>query len=393
MTRRLRTMCFCAIAALAFVLGGSHSGARADGGPGADYVLGPYDEIQVSVSYHEELNAKLIVMPDGKIGYPAVGELRAAGKTPKQLGADIQASLEKTLNNASVVVSVLSVNSQSIRVVGAVKNQGAFPFRREMKVTDAIALAGGLIARPAQVNARLVKRSGTLVPISVPDLLAEPQGPKNLTLDSDDLLIVDESDPVKNKVFVMGEVARPGPIDLGDEGITLLSLLAAAGNIAPDAALTKCYVQRGQQRIPVNLLPLIAQGKQDEPVAAMKLQAGDVLMIPKIAGRFAVVGQVNRAGLFPLSEERDLTAVDALALAAGGTQNADLSKATLLRLEAGKMQILPLNLDQIVKRHDASKNMVIQKDDVVYVPMRGQRGMTWSDLLVPLSALRWATGT
>jgi len=316
--------------------------------------------------------------------------LKAAGKTPAQLAAEIQAGL-KTLKQATVVVSVISAGSQTVRIVGAVKSPGAYPFRRGAKVLDLIAVAGGLAGRPAQTTARLVRKDGRVVRVDIPEALAKAEGPANVPIEVDDLIVVDTADPASNKVHVMGRVAHPGAVELGDRGLSLLSVLSEAGSPLEDAALTKCYVQRGRERIALNLLPLLAQGKADDPVAGFELQAGDVLFVPAIEGRFAVMGQVKKPGYFPLSELRTVTVLDAVSMAGGQGANADLRKAALVRIENGKPTIQPLDLDKMIKRQELARNLDLKADDVVFVPQRGQRGLTLSDIVAPLSIIRLMT--
>ena len=352
-----------------------------------DYVLGPGDVIEITVRNHEQLNKQLAIMADGKIGYAPVGELRAAGKTPAQLAAEIQAGL-KTLKQATVVVSVISANSQTVRIVGAIKSPGAYPFRRGMRVVDLLAVAGGLSGRPAQSSARLVHKDGKVVQVDIPEAMAKAEGPANVSLAPDDLIVVDMADPARNKVYVMGRVTNPGSVELGDKGASLLSVLAEAGSPLEDAALTKCYVQRDRERIPLNLLPLLVQGKTDDAVTEFQFQAGDILFVPTIEGRFAVMGQVKKPGYYPLSETRTLTVLDAISMAGGQESSADLGKAALVRLENGKPTIVPLDLARMIKRQEIERNLSLQPDDVLFVPQRGQRGLTISDVVAPLSLIR-----
>jgi polysaccharide export outer membrane protein len=355
-----------------------------------DYVLGSGDVIEIAVRNHEALNKQVVIMADGKIGYAPVGEVVAAGKTPAQLAAEIQAGL-KTLKLATVVVSVVSANSQTVRVVGAIKLPGAYPFRRGSKVLDLVAIAGGLAGRPAQSKARLVRKDGRVVQVDVAEAMARAEGPANVAIEADDLIVVDVADPVRNKVYVMGRVTNPGSVELGDKGASLLSVLAEAGNPLEDAALTKCYVQRERERIPLNLLPVLVQGKADDAVTDFQFQAGDILFVPAIEGRFAVMGQVNKPGYFPLSETRTLTVLDAVTIAGGQGSTSDLRKAALVRLEQGKPTIVPIDLDRMIKRQEIEKNIPLKADDVLFVPQRGQRGLTLSDVVAPLSLIRVMT--
>jgi polysaccharide export outer membrane protein len=51
-----------------------------------DHVLGADDVIAVSVWLHPELERTVTINGSGMITYPPLGEIRAAGLTPRQLG-------------------------------------------------------------------------------------------------------------------------------------------------------------------------------------------------------------------------------------------------------------------------------------------------------------------
>jgi len=228
--------------------------------------------------------------------------------------------------------------------------------------------------------------------VDVPEAMAHAEGPANVPLEADDLVVVDMADPVRNKVHIMGRIAKPGSVELGDKGASLLSVLAEAGSPLEDAALTKCYVQRDRERLPLNLLPLLVQGKSDNAVTDFRFQAGDVLFVPAIEGRFAVMGQVSKPGYFPLSETRTLTVLDAISMAGGQSSDSDLRKAALVRMENGKPTIIPVDLARMIKRQEIEKNLALLADDVLFVPRRGQRGLTLTDLVAPLSIIRLMIG-
>jgi polysaccharide biosynthesis/export protein len=108
------------------------------------YPLGPEDSIEVSVWKEPELTKQLIVRPDGKITYPLIGEVQAAGKTVKQLQEDILKRLEKFVTDAHVTVILLKAQNYKIYVTGKVNKPGDFMVGKPVNVMQAISMAGGL---------------------------------------------------------------------------------------------------------------------------------------------------------------------------------------------------------------------------------------------------------
>lgn len=108
------------------------------------YVIGADDSLQVTVWKEPTLSGTVPVRPDGMISLVLVGDLRAAGRTPMQLGVDITERLKKYIQDPVVTVVVLAVNSQKIFLIGEVGHVGPVMLTPGMTPLQAIAAAGGL---------------------------------------------------------------------------------------------------------------------------------------------------------------------------------------------------------------------------------------------------------
>ncbi|HWB33584.1 MAG TPA: polysaccharide biosynthesis/export family protein [Acidobacteriaceae bacterium] len=116
------------------------------GGPAesATYVIGPQDQIQVTVWKEPQLSGSLVVRPDGKISLPLLNDIQAAGYTPTQLSNNIAEQLKKFLTDPVVDVTVVAVNSKRVYMVGEIAHVGPIQIMPGMTVLQAIATAGGL---------------------------------------------------------------------------------------------------------------------------------------------------------------------------------------------------------------------------------------------------------
>src|SRR5207237_5773936 len=54
-----------------------------------EYVIGVADDLEITVWKNGDLSTKASVRPDGTITLPLIGDVRAAGRTPTELKADI----------------------------------------------------------------------------------------------------------------------------------------------------------------------------------------------------------------------------------------------------------------------------------------------------------------
>ena len=349
-----------------------------------DYVLGSDDVVEVNVLNHPELNRTIVILPDGKISFPEVGELKAAGKTPAELGADIRKGLEKVRNNVQVDVLVKEMKSRRVRIVGAVKTQGAIELRRKLKLMDLVALSGGLTNKPQRVKGRL-SRGPETIPLDIMKAIENPASDANIVLEPEDIILLDEVDPLY--VYVAGQVERPGQYEL-DSGTSLMSLLLRAG-IKEDAAISKAHVARGTELVPLpGISEAVRAGKPTEELLRFQLKPGDQVFVPQLEERYSVMGAVYKPGSYPLPETKQVTVLEALTIAGSGIQGqADFGKAGIIRQQGGKPTLLPVNFDNLLKKQDYTQNHVLQAGDILWMPQKGQRGFQWQDLLSPLTAL------
>jgi polysaccharide biosynthesis/export protein len=110
----------------------------------AHYIIGPEDTLQVTIWKEPTLSGTFPVRPDGMISLVLVGDLPAAGRTPMQLSDEITTRLKKYLQDPSVTVLVMAVNSQRIYMMGEVGHVGPITLAAGMSPLQAIAAAGGL---------------------------------------------------------------------------------------------------------------------------------------------------------------------------------------------------------------------------------------------------------
>ena len=110
----------------------------------AHYIIGAEDSLQITVWREPSLSGLFPVRPDGMISMVLLGDLPAAGTTPTQLGMDISQRLKKFVQDPSVTVQVMAVNSQRIYIIGEVGHVGPVPLSAGMTPLQAIASAGGL---------------------------------------------------------------------------------------------------------------------------------------------------------------------------------------------------------------------------------------------------------
>lgn len=108
------------------------------------YLVGPEDVLEISVWKEEGLQKEVLVRPDGRLSFPLIGEIEAAGKSVGQLTTEITKRLTNFLANPVVSIGVLKVSGNKIYVIGKVNKPGEFASGRYINVMQALTMAGGL---------------------------------------------------------------------------------------------------------------------------------------------------------------------------------------------------------------------------------------------------------
>jgi polysaccharide export outer membrane protein len=111
-----------------------------------DYILGVEDRLAISVWREVDMLQTVVVRPDGKITFPLVGDLQAAGRTARQLDEELTQKLGVFIREPVVTVIVAEINAFKVFVLGEVAVQGALTLRRPTRLLEAIAQQGGLTA-------------------------------------------------------------------------------------------------------------------------------------------------------------------------------------------------------------------------------------------------------
>jgi polysaccharide export outer membrane protein len=160
----------------------------------ASYLLNPGDVLQISVWKEPELIREVLVRPDGKISFPLVGDVVAAGRTPEAVQQSIVEQMQKFIPDPAVTVSLLAGNGNKIYVLGKVARPGEYTMLRQLDVMQALAMAGGLNSFASENKVKILRRKpdGQQEAIEFP-YAAVQSGDRlesNILLSSGDIVVV-----------------------------------------------------------------------------------------------------------------------------------------------------------------------------------------------------------
>ena len=110
----------------------------------SEYKIGSGDIIQIMTWKEPDFSRDdILVRIDGKITFPLLGDIQAAGHTPTDLKKEIEARLKEYVDAPNVTVTIKNPGSQKFYILGEVIRTGEYDLKKELRVLQAFALAGG----------------------------------------------------------------------------------------------------------------------------------------------------------------------------------------------------------------------------------------------------------
>jgi polysaccharide export outer membrane protein len=170
--------------------------------------------------------------------------------------------------------------SSRVLVLGQVQKPGYVNFKDGDRILDVLVEAGGPTLKAAPERVRVL-RGGAPVTTDLEAFLREGTLELNPAIQPGDIVVLPETD---RRVIVLGQVVKPGPIDLGETfPRTVMDAIAAAGGPANLSKLTTVYVirQAGTATptgIQLDLWKYLHEGGLNQNIP---LKAGDVVFVPQ----------------------------------------------------------------------------------------------------------------
>jgi protein involved in polysaccharide export with SLBB domain len=343
------------------------------------YLLGPGDEVTVTVLRHADFSGEFTVAPDGNVDIPAAGRVQTNGRTVDELNAQIRERLSTRLRKPEVTVTLRAARLNAY-VIGQVKIPGQHELRAGQSVLDALGQAGGLTIPEDEVTARILREGREVAQVDLRAALAGDSA-ANVTLLRGDVLKIDSVRGVT--VMLAGKVKKPGAYQIKD-GDGIVEALTLAGGAADDAMLTRVTIVRANGvSESINASPAVRDGVE---TANVKLRAGDLIIVPEAAARIAVLGYVAQPGSYPLKDGQRVTLSDAVSMAGGADRkDAAVTAIAMLRTKPdGTQERLQYDLNKFLKHGDAAQNPEVRAGDVIFVPRNGKTD--WNTVFQGLSS-------
>ena len=194
--------------------------------------LGNGDAVRVTVFQQPDLTTEARVSDKGTIMLPLVGETKIGGLTQQEAGKQIATAYQKGkfLKNPQVTVSITTVRSRQVSVLGAVARPGRYALDdTSSQLADVIAAAGGI--SPTGADTVTVIRDGKPQKVALIGRSFDLKGGETIHV---------EKAPV---FYVYGEVLRSGAYRV-EPGMTVMQAIAAGGGISPRGSERRIKLRR-----------------------------------------------------------------------------------------------------------------------------------------------------
>lgn len=326
-----------------------------------EYTIGPGDILRITVWGHDDLTKEYPVTLDGRVPFPLIGAVPAAGLTTSELAKRLRDLLEKDyLVNPQVIVAVKEYLSSKVHVLGEAEKPGLFYLTGPTTLLDLLSKAGGL-SKAAGKDLVLVRATGGSTVLLRLDVRKIQGGDikENILVQNGDMMFV----PKASAFFVLGEVTKAGTFPL-DKETSVLEAITLAGGFSATAAPSGVKVLRRtaegkQETMSLDLSGAIPKDK------GFRIEDGDTVMVPK-GNTFFVFGEVKKPGAYQLDKETNV--LEGITIAGGFTDKAAPGRTRVIRTTDRGQQTISVDMNDIIRRGQRDKAIRLLENDVIVVP-------------------------
>ena len=206
----------------------------------ADYLLGPGDTLDILFYGKSNNQFSLEINREGFVDFPELGPVGLAGLTYGEAKEMLQARITAQIIGTQVSISMGSLRSMQIFVLGEAFKPGAYTVSSLSTITHALISAGG-ISDIGSLRKIQLKRAGQLVAeLDVYDLLMKGDTGNDVRVQAADVIYIPT---VGSLVSVSGQVLRPAIYELkGNERVE--DLIALAGGLGEKAFAGSARIER-----------------------------------------------------------------------------------------------------------------------------------------------------
>ncbi len=329
-----------------------------------NYVLGPNDQIAISVYGVQEYSGDLLVSPEGNINVPNVGLIRVAGLTIEDATQKIKNTMGATVysylrsGGSKISVTLSKIRTIKVTIIGA-NRPATYRLSSLATVFNALYVSGGPTAFGSFREIELLRDNKLFKKIDLYRMLLNGDQSDNVGLKDNDVIRIPS---YKTRVSIEGQVKRPGIFEVlaGENFANILAFASGFTDTAYQASV-KVYAQTNKERQIKDL--------QETQYNNYQPQIGDVFVVSKLLNRFSnrvkIAGAVYRPDVFELTS--NLKVADLIRKADGLTEDAYTGRAQIIRLQEDLTRsVISFDVAKALNG-DANNNFLLNREDEVVI--------------------------
>ena len=329
-----------------------------------NYVLGPNDQIAVSVYGVQEYSGDLLVSAEGNVSIPNVGLIRVAGLTIEAATQKIKNTMGSTVytylrsGGSKISVTLSKIRTIKVTIIGA-NRPATYRLSSLATVFNALYVSGGPTAFGSFREIELLRDNKLFKKIDLYRMLLNGDQSDNVGLKDNDVIRIPS---YKTRVSIEGQVKRPGIFEvLPNENFANILAFASGFTDTAYQASVKVFAQTNKERQIKDLLQ--TQYNNYQP------QMGDVFVVSKLLNRFSnrvkIAGAVYRPDVFELTT--NLKVADLIRKADGLTEDAYTGRAQIIRLQEDLTRsVISFDVAKALNG-DAANNILLSREDEVLI--------------------------
>jgi polysaccharide export outer membrane protein len=185
--------------------------------PPAHYILKVGDQIAVKFYQNDSLDEEVVIRPDGKISLQLVGAIVASGRSPEELGDEIELAYKGELATPRVAVIVRQLGSV-VYVGGEVGTPKFVPYSEGLTLVQAVQVAAGFTVTAHLKQVILIRSDDTGIPkgysIDVRPVLGGIDPGQDVPLQPRDIVFVPRSKIADVNLFIDQYIRKNIPIPI-----------------------------------------------------------------------------------------------------------------------------------------------------------------------------------
>jgi len=211
------------------------------------YVVGPEDELRLTVWGGAEFTYELPVDQGGRVTVPNVGQFTVSGKTLSELRTEMKQWLSRSYSGLTsdpptvfMDLTLTRVRPTQVFVLGEVAQPGGYVISSYSSVFNALYSVGGPLKRGSLRNIKVIRDGEVVETVDLYDYLLQGYSPDPVQLQSNDYIFVP---PRGETVAITGPVKRPAYYEMTAEE-TVGDLIEYAGGLKPKAYTKRFQIER-----------------------------------------------------------------------------------------------------------------------------------------------------